>query len=437
MPDDISRRLQEELHAVDLDNHYTVEETLRESEAGRTEKVRSADGAVFIRKYLRRGVTQANEYALLFGLQGAGAPFPRIISLYELADFQVVIMEYLDGPTLQECVEQYGPYEPQRAVQWALGICEAVRILHTCSASPIIHRDIKPAHVILQDGQVKLIDFGIARTWKAGEKHDTEYLGTRGYAAPEQFGYSQTDVRTDIYACGATLYFLLTGEQFDAQHRTALENSTSSTQSSARGIPIDLARIICRCTEFSPDARFQTVAELIAALQEALREMPSAPAPTPAAVYQAPVSRSPAVAAPRESATAQQPLKKHWAKDIIIGIFFWAFLIYGLVMPFTDYLWVYQKYGLLQFMVNALEYWVIALFFLLPTYLLLANPLRIVDRIWLFAKNRKRRITLAIVAFFVFTLICCMPLAFLQSPDASSAINAYSSGQSTHNTQNH
>ncbi|MCL2882339.1 MAG: serine/threonine protein kinase [Coriobacteriia bacterium] len=448
MPDDISRRLAEELHAVSLDNQYTVEETLRESEAGRTEKVRSADGTIFIRKYLRRGFVQTNEYALLFGLQGADAPFPRIISLYELAEFQVVIMEYLDGPTLQECVEQYGSYEPQQAARWALGMCGALCFLHTCSASPIIHRDIKPAHVILQDGQVKLIDFGIARTWKSGEKHDTEYLGTRGYAAPEQFGYSQTDVRTDIYACGATLYFLLTGEQFDAQCHGALEKvasgATVESGSSNAGtssvaaliVPPDLARIICRCTEFSPDARYQSIAELIAALQEAMQRMQlvrPVPAPAVSAAPQATTYQPVAVATPGDGASSKEPLKKHWVKDILIAIIFWPFYLYLMISAFTDFSWIYQKYGAFQFAVNVLEYWVIGLLFVLPCYLLLTNPLRIVDRIRFFTKKRIRRIALTVGAFFLLMCLCLGILTLLQPSQVQADISAHTYNQSTQN----
>ncbi|MCL2655629.1 MAG: protein kinase [Coriobacteriia bacterium] len=470
MSDDINRRLQEELHAVDLDNQYSVEEVLRENEAGRTEKVRSADGTVFVRKYLRRGYAQANEYAVLFGLQGSGAPFPRIITLYELADFQVVIMEYLDGPTLQECVERYRPYLPQPAVQITLGICEAVQILHTRGSSPIIHRDIKPANVILQDGRVKLIDFGIARTWKAGEQHDTEYLGTRGYAAPEQFGYSQTDVRTDIYACGATLYFLLTGEQFDAHRREALEHAPGGGQVALTRVlpvvPFDLARIICRCTEFSPDGRYQSAAELIAALQDALRVLTPAPvpAPMPASAAPVPVLATPVPAAPQtsepllvaaveseaakaplstpqsalagEGKTAAAPRKRSkwiWAKDIIFAVIFWPFLIYGSIIPFTDYFWIYQKYGLLQFMLYAFGFWIIVELLILPCYLLFTNPFGVLDHIRFFAKNRKRRIALIAAAFLGLALICALPAASLQSPRIQADIDARATGQSTQN----
>ncbi|MCL2332136.1 MAG: serine/threonine protein kinase, partial [Actinomycetia bacterium] len=321
MADDIDRRLQEELHVVDLDNQYTVEEILREGATGRTERVHAPDGTILIRKYLKRGATQGNEYALLLGLQGA--PFPRIIVLYELADWQVVIMEYLDGPTLQKCVEMQGPFPPDQAVLLALGVCHAAQVLHTSGPNLIIHRDIKPDNIILQNGYVKLIDFGIARQFKAGEDHDTEYLGTRGYAAPEQFGYSQTDARTDIYAIGATLYFLLTGERFEAQRRTAL--------ASMSWIPADLARIIYRCTEFSPEARYQTAGELMGELQKArvTASVTATPQALPTAVLPAPAKAAKRGVTDRagqfRDTKTFRVLRVIWV--VAVNIVFWPFFL--------------------------------------------------------------------------------------------------------------
>jgi len=448
MSDELNKRLQEELHNVDLDSHYMVEQVLQASEAGRTEKVRAADGGIFIRKYLEREFVTGNEYASFFGM--GDAPFPRIIALYELADAQVVIMEYLDGPTAQEYVEQHGKLEPADAVRVALGICSAAQILHTMEPGPIIHRDIKPSNVIVQDGAVKLIDFGIARRYKANERHDTEYRGTRGYAAPEQFGYSQTDARTDIHAIGATLYFLLTAEHFDASCRGALESSTE--------IPADLARIILRCTEFAPGARYQDVAELMAALRAAdlskpadsKQEEPAVPAATAAAptakssasvVAPVPSAGTPQgilqlpVAQPLEPApvsTATSATKKptgsfrNWHESkvyraprriliILINILFWPTFLYGFYMPFdTEYRWLFH-YGTMAVLLNAFSFWVIDLLLVLPAYLLFTNPFKVLDRIKFFSRNRMRRVVFVMAAVFIATALLTSACDSLQS----------------------
>lgn len=114
----------------------------------------------------------------------------------------VVAEEYVDGETLQYHLEQ-GKLTEEQKLSIALQLCEAVEVLHGCTP-PIIHRDIKPSNILLtQEGIVKLIDFDVSRRYKKmSDTSDTRVLGTAEYAAPEQFGYMQTDVRSDIYSMG-------------------------------------------------------------------------------------------------------------------------------------------------------------------------------------------------------------------------------------------
>ena len=94
-------------------------------------------------------------------------------------------------------------------LKWAIQLCEALDYLHS-RQPPIIFRDMKPSNVMVTNtGLVKLIDFGIARTYKVGKKRDTVAMGSENYAAPEQWGKGQTDARSDVYALGATMYHLL------------------------------------------------------------------------------------------------------------------------------------------------------------------------------------------------------------------------------------
>ena len=122
-------------------------------------------------------------------------------------------MDFIDGETLEERLERLGdeklPYDQVLSI--AIQLCSVLDYLHT-HQPPIIYRDLKPANIMLaSDNHVKLIDFGIARHFKPGQAKDTNPLGSSGYAAPEQYGRSQTTARADIYALGATLHRLLSG----------------------------------------------------------------------------------------------------------------------------------------------------------------------------------------------------------------------------------
>jgi serine/threonine-protein kinase len=109
-------------------------------------------------------------------------------------------------------VEKRGPLPPQEAVQWLLQVLDAVQYLHSQNP-PIIHRDIKPANIKLSpDGRAYLVDFGIAKVLRAGNRTQAGARAvTPGYSPPEQYGTAPTDQRSDIYALGATLYFAVTG----------------------------------------------------------------------------------------------------------------------------------------------------------------------------------------------------------------------------------
>ena len=185
---------------------------------------------------------------------------PRIVDIIDDNDYFYIIMDYVQGENLKTVLRADGPQDQETVVEWGIELCDVLQYLHDHN---IIYRDMKPANVMLTipDGNIKVIDFGIAREYKSYAKEDTQSLGTEGYAAPEQYeGRGQTDARTDIYGLGVTLFQLLTDIN-PAGYKEPLDirkyDSTLST---------GLSKIILKCTEKDPDDRFQTANELKHAL---------------------------------------------------------------------------------------------------------------------------------------------------------------------------
>lgn len=166
---------------------------------------------------------------------------PKIYRLFELDGNFFVVEEHIDGLTLEDtAIYQTETFDENFATRILLSLCDCLEVVH---AKNIVHRDIKPSNIMVTEaGAVKLIDFGIARIFKPDRRADTELLGTRGYAPPEQFGLfglGQTDSRSDIYSLGVTIKNLL-GEDYSGK----------------------LTDILSRCTSPDPAQRFQSAAEL-------------------------------------------------------------------------------------------------------------------------------------------------------------------------------
>lgn len=187
----------------------------------------------------------------------------RIVDIIDNGDVIYIIEDYIEGETLSSILENNGAQPQELVIEWAKQICEALEYLHT-RKPPIIYRDMKPANVMLKpDGNIKVIDFGIAREYKDQSLADTVSLGTKGYAAPEQFGgRGQTDARTDVYCLGVTLYHLLTGQNPCEPPYEIYPIRHWNPQLSA-----GLEAIIQKCTQLNPDDRYQSCAELLYALR--------------------------------------------------------------------------------------------------------------------------------------------------------------------------
>lgn len=188
---------------------------------------------------------------------------PSIIDVIDEKENIMIVMDYIEGNTLEKVLSEQGAQKQETVIEWAIQLCDVLDYLHTRNPA-VIYRDMKPSNVMLKsDGSVILIDFGIAREYKERNVADTICLGTQGYAAPEQFGnMGQTDARTDIYCLGATMYHLVTGhnpsEPPYEMYPITYWNPELST---------GLEQIILKCTCKNPNDRYQSARELKYALQ--------------------------------------------------------------------------------------------------------------------------------------------------------------------------
>ena len=186
--------------------------------------VRELDQTVWALKEMSQSVVSLAEMPQVIAnfqqeaeiLKQLGHPnLPKVIDSFEANGRQYMVMDFIDGQTLAQWLEQTsGPVPEKQAMVWAAQLCQVLDYLHNQNP-PIIYRDLKPGNIMVtKNDEVKLIDFGIARRFKGSKKQDTVLLGTPGYAPPEQYGknQSESDARSDVYALGATLHHLLTGQ---------------------------------------------------------------------------------------------------------------------------------------------------------------------------------------------------------------------------------
>ena len=186
---------------------------------------------------------------------------PSIIDVIDMDDSFIIVMDYIEGRSLQSVLKHGGAQNQEQVVEWGKQLCDVLGYLHSREPA-IIYRDMKPANVMLKpSGEVTLIDFGTAREFKnRAMVEDTTCLGTRGYAAPEQFGgRGQTDARTDIYCLGATLYHLLTGHSPAEPPYEIKPLSYWDPNYAGSG----LEQVINKCCQQDPAARYQSCAELM------------------------------------------------------------------------------------------------------------------------------------------------------------------------------
>ena len=180
-------------------------------------------------------------------------PSPRFVAEYRNGEMRCVLREYVPGDTLSELAERRS-FTEKEVLETGLQLCDQLDVLHSMDP-PVIHRDIKPQNVVIRpDGKAVLIDYGIARV-RSDNETDTVAFGTQGFAPPEQYGYSQTDARSDIYSLGILLNWLLYRD----------------TKIAGRGASA-LDKVIARCAAFDPQKRYGDVRQVKRALVAARPE---------------------------------------------------------------------------------------------------------------------------------------------------------------------
>ena len=181
---------------------------------------------------------------------------PRIVDIIDNGITIYVVMDYIEGESLDKILNEFGAQPEEKVINWAMQIADALSYLHSQKPS-IIYRDMKPANVMLKpEGNIKIIDFGIAREYKEQSLADTTVLGTKGYAPPEQYS-GQTDPRSDIFALGMTMHHLLTG--VDPRSGEAYAPVRQWNPEVSEGVEI----IIDRCVQPAAENRYQNCADLI------------------------------------------------------------------------------------------------------------------------------------------------------------------------------
>ena len=214
---------------------YHLMSTLKSSGKGDIQLV-AADGKLYVRRY--REIPQE----LFRRIRDVSCPYlERLVEQSEDENGAYFVSEYIEGISASERA-----FSEKEAVKLLLELCAAIKALHK---DGVIHRDIKPSNIICgNDGHIRLIDFDSARLRVEFQSRDTEILGTGGYAAPEQYGFMQTDARSDIYAFGVTMEEIL-GENADKPK---------------------FRRIIKRCTQFDPDRRYRDISAVERAIKRAV-----------------------------------------------------------------------------------------------------------------------------------------------------------------------
>lgn len=250
------------MHAMGIDDAYHVERVLVRSSNGVTELVTIEGAGPFVRKKMPLDEVNRSVWAAIAG--NDCARLPQVAATYEMPDCFAAVYDYVPGETLEDVMARSDALDVGSAVQLATDVCEALAALHRRG---VIHLDIAPRNIIVAADGAHVIDFGNARLIAdSGDVHGgtVRPKGTWGFAAPEQF-FSRASVRSDVFAVGRLLGYMLTGIQPDDDRISAFETALRDESR----VPASLRGVIERAIGFEPSARYQRIEDLAAALEDA------------------------------------------------------------------------------------------------------------------------------------------------------------------------
>jgi serine/threonine protein kinase len=225
-----------------------------------------------IKEFARENIPKGKEEIILrenrFLTNLSHAGLPKVTDQFFYEQNYYLVMDYIEGDTLDSLFIMEGePYGEKEILPWFYQLCEILDYLHS-QDPPIIYRDLKPSNIIISaENEVKLIDFGTARFFSPDKMKDTFIMGTPGFAAPEQYGTDQSDARSDIYALGATFYFLLTRKNMESA-----KFNFPPARSLNPAVSVDMEALLSRCMHINPKERFASIKEVKAYVRERFPE---------------------------------------------------------------------------------------------------------------------------------------------------------------------
>lgn len=243
----------------DMQEHWTVYECLKESEDSSTFLVKeTATGILCVLKWGRNRQTEflRNEMEIMKKMADRKlSGIPKAYRIFEENGEVYLVREYIEGMSLAQMVLQKGGISEAEICRISRKICQAAEQFQNPD-EPMIHRDIKPENIVVTPGgEVVFIDFGTMRSYKKDGSRDTFVVGTRGTAAPEQYGYTQTDQRTDVYAIGQTMLYMVS-------------ESYEMNQLFECAVSRRMKKIIEKACSFEPDKRYGDAAQLRRAVEK-------------------------------------------------------------------------------------------------------------------------------------------------------------------------
>lgn len=243
----------------DMQEHWTVYECLKESEDSSTFLVKeTATGILCVLKWGRNRQTEflRNEIEIMKKMADRKlSGIPKAYRIFEENGEVYLVREYIEGMSLAQMVLQKGGISEAEICRISRKICQTAEQFQNPD-EPMIHRDIKPENIVVTPGgEVVFIDFGTMRSYKKDGSRDTFVVGTRGTAAPEQYGYTQTDQRTDVYAIGQTMLYMVS-------------ESYEMNQLSECAVSRRMKKIIEKACSFEPDKRYGDAAQLRRAVEK-------------------------------------------------------------------------------------------------------------------------------------------------------------------------